>query len=311
MKETSYDRRLLIEYLLHGLSEEEEARVEERYFVDAEFHRQLRAAERDLIDVYARNELAGQEKERFERCFLSSPRRQERIEFARALADSTPRTAGVKGEGYAIPGIVSWWQPLLAYMGANSRAVGLSAMMLIAIFGLWVAFAWLNKSEQSREGQVVQKQDPSPDSESQPAASPPQSEPEPGRPAEPTEESDKTARSKGAPRIATYTLSPYLTRDISEVKEIVIAPAINTVRLRLYVEGDLHESYEAVLVTPEGRKIWERDRLKGKRANAGALVVLMIPARVLTSRDYVLNLKGSARGEREDVGKYYFRAVRQ
>ncbi len=42
MKETSYDRRLLIEYLLHGLSEEEEAQVEERYFADAEFHRQVR-----------------------------------------------------------------------------------------------------------------------------------------------------------------------------------------------------------------------------------------------------------------------------
>lgn len=303
MKQTGYDQRLLVEYLLHGLSEEEEVELEERYFVDPEFHRRLREAERDLIDLYARNELDGEEKERFERYFLPSPRRQERIEFARSLAESISRTAGVKGDGYAIPAMASWWQSLLTYARANSRVAALSAVILIAVFGLWFAFARLNKSEQTREGQVVQNQDSLPDSENQPAGNPPRPEPK--------EESDKTPRRKGAPRIATYVLSPYLTRDNSEVKEIIIAPEINTVRLRLYVEGNLDDSYGAVLATPEGRKIWARDGLKGKPANSGAIVVLTLPARVLTSRDYVLSLKGATRGEREDVGKYYFRAVRQ
>jgi hypothetical protein len=312
MKPTSYDQRLPIEYLLHELSEEEEVQLEERYFVDPEFHRQLRDAERDLIDRYARNELVGKEKERFERYFLPSPRRQERIEFARVLAESVSRTAEVKGKDYAIPQAASWWQSLLTYMRANSRVVALSAVILIAVFGLWLAFAWLNKSEPHREGEVVQKQDSSPDSENKPAGSPPQPEPEQVRPTEPKKESDKTPRSKDVTRIATFTLSPYLTRDTSEVKEITIAPGINTVRLRLYVEGDLHESYGAVLMTPEGRKIWEQDRLKGKPANSGVLVVIMLPARILTSRDYVLRLNGTPiGGEREDVGKYYFRAVRQ
>ncbi|HEX5733675.1 MAG TPA: hypothetical protein VF131_12640 [Blastocatellia bacterium] len=303
MKQTSYDRRLLIEYLLHKLSEEEEVQLEEKYFVDPEFHRQLQEAERDLIDMYARNELAGKEKERFEKYFLPSPRRQERIEFARALAESVSRTAGVKGEGYTIPGAASWWQSLPAYMRANSRVVALSAVILITVFGLWLAFALLNKSEQGQERQVVQTQDSLPDSENQPAGATPQPEPK--------EESDKTPRSKDVPRIATYALSPYLTRDISEVKEIIIAPEIDTVRLQLYVEGDLHKSYGAVLATPEGRKIWEQDRLKGKPANSGAVVVLMLPAKILTSRDYVLSLKGTNGDEREDVGKYYFRAVKQ
>jgi hypothetical protein len=312
MKQISYDRRLLIEYLLHGLSEEEEVRLEEKYFADPEFHRRLRAVERDLIDMYARNELAGQEKERFERYFLPLPRRQEKIEFARALAESVSRTAGVKSEGYAISGAASWWQSLTAYVRADSRVVALSALILIAIFGLWLAFALLNKSEQSRDGQIAQKQGSSPDSESQPADSPPQPEPEQGRPAEPKEESDKTHRSKDAPRIATFTLSPYLTRDISEVKEVIIAPAIDTVRLRLYVEGNFHESYGIALVTPEGRKIWQQDKLKGKPTNSGAFVVLMLPARILTSRDYVLRLNSTATGrKREEVGKYYFRAVKQ
>jgi hypothetical protein len=66
-----------------------------------------------------------------------------------------------------------------------------------------------------------------------------------------------------------------------------------------------------VLATPEGRKVWERDRLKGKRENTGSLVVVMLPARRLTSRDYVLSLKGAAGGEPEDVGKYSFRVVRR
>jgi len=312
MKRTSYDQRLLIEYLLHKLPEEEEAQFEERYFVDPEFHRQLRAAERDLIDMYARNELVGQEKERFERYFLASPRRQERIEFARALAESVSRRAEVEGEGYAIPAMASWWQSLLVYMRANSRVVALSALILIAGIGLWLAFALLNKSEQRREGQVAQKQDSLPGSENQPPGTAPQPEPEQSRPAEPKEESDKTSLSKDVSRIATFTLSAYLTRDNSEAKEIIIAPGINTVRLRLYVEGKLCESYGAVLATPEGQKIWEQDRLKGKPANSGAVVVLMVLARILTSRDYVLRLNSAATGrEREDVGKYYFRAVRQ
>lgn len=311
MKRTSSDQRLLIAYLLHQLSEEEEVRLEERYFVDPEFHRLLRAAERDLIDRYVRNELVGKDKEGFERYFLPSPRRQERIEFARALADSAARTPEVRGGGYASPEAASWWQSLFTYARANSRAVALSPVVLIAAFGLWLAFAWLDKSEQHQEGQAAQKQDSLPDSENQPAGRPPQPEPEKVSRVEPKEKSNKTPRSEDVSRIATFTLGPYLTRDLSEVKEIIIAPGVQAVRLRLYVEGGLHESYGAVLTTPEGRKVWGRDGLKGRPESSGALVVLMLPARILTSQDYVLNLRGDAGGEREDVGKYYFRAVRQ
>ena len=89
MKQRADNEKILTDYLLGDLPDEERERLEARYFVDDQSYQELRAAERDLMDRYVRNDLTATERERFESYFLSSGGRRERLAFARALAQVT------------------------------------------------------------------------------------------------------------------------------------------------------------------------------------------------------------------------------
>ncbi len=79
-------------YLLGQMSEPEEAHVEQAYLGSDEALEALRAREDELIEEYLADALEGVERERFERVFLASPARLERLVFLRALRDrSAPR----------------------------------------------------------------------------------------------------------------------------------------------------------------------------------------------------------------------------
>jgi hypothetical protein len=306
MKQKDYNNKQITDYLLHKLPGEEETEIEERYFADPEFLRQLRSIERELIDRYVRDELTGEEKRSFERKYLSSACRRERVEFARALAELTSRAPAVTTGEFTGQKATPWWQSLPALLRGDNRAVALAAMVFVIVFGLWAAFVLVDRSNQGQE--VVRQEDATPEPDGhQPGTT---AQPANGGQTQPGKESDKTPRSKAPPRVATFTLSPYLDRDDAEAKEIIIPSGIKTIRLRLYHEGGQHGTYEAVLMTPEGEQVWKDNAARGKASEPGVLV-LSLPARLLTSRDYVLRLSATTRGGSEDVGKYYFRVLRQ
>ena len=79
-------------YLLGQMSEAEEAGVERAYLGSDEALETLRAREDELIEEYLADALEPAERERFERLFLASPARLERLIFLRALQDrAAPR----------------------------------------------------------------------------------------------------------------------------------------------------------------------------------------------------------------------------
>ena len=83
-------------YLL-GLSfPAEREQIESEYFADDEAFQAMLTAEDDLIDAYARGELAGEERRRFEKRFGSSLNGRDRIQFARAFAGTVSATATVE-----------------------------------------------------------------------------------------------------------------------------------------------------------------------------------------------------------------------
>jgi tetratricopeptide (TPR) repeat protein len=85
MSENLFSDEVLIEYLLGSLSDEENRRIEERFFVDDDLEDRLASLERDLIDSYVRQELEPERRQRFEERFLSGEGRTNRVLFARAL----------------------------------------------------------------------------------------------------------------------------------------------------------------------------------------------------------------------------------
>lgn len=109
-------------YLLGQMSEAEEAAVERAYLGSDEALEELRAREDELIEEYLAGGLEGAERERFERLFLASPLRIERLVFLRALMDRAAKAPLAR----AGPGRFS-----LAWRVAAGLAVAVGAGLLV------------------------------------------------------------------------------------------------------------------------------------------------------------------------------------
>jgi len=66
------------------------------YFEDEDAFQEMLTTEDDLIDAYARGELVGEERRRFEESFVSSLHGKDRVQFARAFAGAVSTTRSVK-----------------------------------------------------------------------------------------------------------------------------------------------------------------------------------------------------------------------
>src|ERR1700754_2588189 len=84
--------KLIAQYLLGELPEEQQIEIEDRAFSDHDFLANITAVENDLIDEYIRREMTDTQRRQFEMRFLASESRRERVEFARALAQVMAET---------------------------------------------------------------------------------------------------------------------------------------------------------------------------------------------------------------------------
>src|SRR5215472_17957680 len=90
---STYDDQLLILYLLGELPAEETERLDELSIADEEVAARLSGVENDLVDAYVRAETKGENRARFESFYLSSAKRREKVQFARALLERESGTA--------------------------------------------------------------------------------------------------------------------------------------------------------------------------------------------------------------------------
>lgn len=84
MKEPDKQKKLR-EFLLNDISKEERLTVEEHLLTDDEYFEELSMAEENLIQDYADGNLDASEREKFEKCFLSTEENRRKVKFARAL----------------------------------------------------------------------------------------------------------------------------------------------------------------------------------------------------------------------------------
>jgi anti-sigma factor RsiW len=101
------DEELMHRYLLGELPEEEQEKLEARYFADDELFELLLVVEDELLDRYARGDLSEHERRRLERHFLQSQARRKRLMFTEAFMKHLGGlSAEVRHER------ASWWQQL-------------------------------------------------------------------------------------------------------------------------------------------------------------------------------------------------------
>jgi anti-sigma factor RsiW len=121
----------LVRYLLGNVSPGEQAEIEDRLFVEEDFHDRMRAAGDDLIDAYLAGSLPPEDKARFEAHFLASPRRRARFELVRDIVSAVQESAAeAQPAERAVP------------LAAKPRRIprwALAAALLVAAAGLVIA----------------------------------------------------------------------------------------------------------------------------------------------------------------------------
>ena len=322
-------------YLLGDLTEKERVRVEEEYFADDDAFENLAAVRDELTDLYARGELKGRERERYEQHFLSTgPRRQrareaeELIEFATRAAAAEPTAEGARE--------VSWWRFFL-FTRAPALRFALAALIIcVALGGAWLLF---RRAGAGSEERAAVTQTPTPETVQTPrpgvgTQSPPEGESRDGvvgaatptpPPATPEPRPDRTpgksvnrapapppdAPSGAAAQVASILLTPVLTRDGGQPNTLRLRPETTTARLQLPFKGGDYRRYFVVLRTVEGEQVWRGAAAATRASGAGGTATVNIPARVFRRQDHTATLYGiTPDGASHEVGDYSLTVVK-
>src|SRR5205809_729519 len=91
-----YDNLQLTNYLLGLLPENEAERFDEASIADDEMASRLCVVENDLVDAYVTGRLDAGTREHFEAFYLKSPRRREKVKFAKRFLTVVERAANAQ-----------------------------------------------------------------------------------------------------------------------------------------------------------------------------------------------------------------------
>ena len=243
------------QYLLRRLADTAADEFEEHLLSDDTCAEQLRDAEDDLLDDYAAGRLTPEERAGVERYLLSSDEGEQRLRFARALADAARQAGGTSGA--AIRSGVSHDTPTSSSTLRWMAPLGLLIAAGVAYFVLVLP----------RSPAPVPPSSASP--ERTPVASIP-SQPEP------------TARSaEQAPPYAVLLLAE-LQRGTGRAQPIAVPPGTTRLRLQLEVAADAPGSgeplmYQMVVQEPNGQQVFAASSLSARQVGAYRIVEADVP----------------------------------
>ncbi|HZS04656.1 MAG TPA: zf-HC2 domain-containing protein [Blastocatellia bacterium] len=115
-----------------------------------------------------------------------------------------------------------------------------------------------------------------------------------------------------APNIIPFTLAPQ-TRAPGRAVTLTIPSGTDYITLQLELEPDDYPAYRAELRTQtSNQRVWSSGKLKARSRGENKVINISIRADRLTTRGYILMLKGiAADGSAEDAQSYAFRVIRQ
>jgi methionine-rich copper-binding protein CopC len=137
------DKRI-IAYLLEELPEDDLERFEQECFAQEEWPAQINLVEEDLIEAYLSDELTPERRQRFERNYLTTAARHERVVLTAALLRYVDeRNAASNAAGAVSPPERLWTERFRAFWSSQSwalRAVTAVAVIALIAGALWFLF---------------------------------------------------------------------------------------------------------------------------------------------------------------------------
>lgn len=275
------DRRL-VDYVLGLLPETEAERVDEASVVDDAVAARLRAVEDDLVDAYVRGTLTGATLQRFETYYLASPRRREKVAFARNFTGAVDRAA-VAAPALKVRPRGTFW-----------KLMAVAAVLLLACAGLVLQTVRLgrgmNVAEQQREALDRRAHDLQQQVSDLRAA----------RAADAREAKPPVPAAPEAPAIA-LVLMPQ-TRAVGPVPAVVLPARAQRIEFELRLDSPEATTYQIGLRDPAvNRIVWRSVWMTG----GGSSLTVSLPAGILKPQHYSLDLSSRA-ADGDLVGSYAF-----
>ena len=309
--ESGHDDGQLVNYLLGQLSPEETERIDELSITDDEVARRLRAAEDDLVDAYVSGALEGETLQLFERFYLSSPRRREKVKFARSLRHAIDRTAPAQQALSAVPAPL----PVRAASARAPRSestwklTAAAALVVAAASTLVVEEVRLRRGLEEARRESAALGERARDLERQladeravvAAAQAPGVAP-----------SAAAASVPAAAEPESLVLVPQ-TRALSAIAALHVPANRDAVTVALRLETNEFSRYQAALRDPAtGRIVWRSAWITLSNPSPRATVSVRLPSELLKPQHYAVELSGQ-RGQTagELVASYAFEAVRR
>jgi hypothetical protein len=304
----TYDDQTLTRYLLGGLPPDVTERLDELSVSDDELAGRLSAIENDLVDAYVRGEMSGEQLAQFESFYLSSPKRREKVQFARALWDrergAAPAAARATPESSESKPVQLL--PLARKFPRLSLQWGFAAAAAVLLFMAGsLLLENLRLEKQARDARSAfeqrERQMQTELSEQRSATDAARQELERLRSGQTNPDQLKTI---------SLLLMPQM-RGVSTIPSVSLRPGTDLLVLVLTLESDDFPEYRVELKDPgTSRVVWRSPMLTSTSSANKKTVAVSLPAGQLRQQNYIVEVTGvPARGAPENVGGYPFRVV--
>lgn len=316
-------------YLLGELDEAACFRFERDYLADADVYAAYLSAQDELIESYLEGELSPARRERFDRHFLITEERRERMRLIRALNVSA-RTSSAALDPRPVrelspsptsdinAPLASLLRALFGWPKRRLAFAGMAAALALVCFAGWQLMRERRAAPEELAGAAAPSgQTGHPEAPAlAPTATaeiPPDSEDYHPQPAPtPTAEPRQHRRQ---PASYALTLSPVSLRDVdgdeTHTLRLPRVAAAGTLRLRLLLEatGEL-SVVRAQVSTAEGVRVYASGDLNSRRGK-NSFVTLKLPTTSLADADYTIRLTSPTEDGAPVVARYTFRVTRR
>lgn len=289
------EQRLIRQYLLGAVGEEEQQQIEERILTDPRYKAEVLMSEDELMEDYASGLLPEGEREMFVKRCLSASGQIEKLRVTKALFDyansETPAATPLPDSKSDRPPFGRRW--LTALFGGRRAvaAVSVSVGLIIVIGALFYLVRWQRQARRFADQRAVIEQELARLNRQQNPATglPPDLDP-------------------ASARFLSVKLTSTLNRASGEMTRVSVPTQTHILQLRPVLTSEPYRRYQATLSTTEGTEIFTFAPLQPVITDGNRTLIINVPTGILTRGDYLLKLSGATEnGDSADAGEYPFR----
>lgn len=258
MKDIERERLLIRQYLLGELDEPEREQLEQRVITNPEYKEQVLITEEELLEEFVNGTLSPRELESFTRMYSSSPAQRRKVKVAQALNRyASEHMPVVQPMAHR-----SWARSLIELFSAKSRfhQLSLAAFILLLAIGSVLVY-WLITHVWRADYYALVQLNQSTSEILQPNSS-----------------------------VISVSLPPLSFRGTGVPKTVTTSKQIQTVQLRLPDPSNGTLTFRAVLKDHDDTEVFTLGDLRARQIDQQWVLVLQIPARMLKTQDYQLEI---------------------